>query len=205
MKKFYVLSIVAIFFTQFAFSGAPENLLKNGGFEDGVKEPWTVYGKATHEVVKKIKSNVKEDPAENKHALHVVVAEKGGNFWDSGLQHKDHVFDKGKKYTLAAFLKSDDNLEINFKPELGQDPWTGYGAKRFVMTEKWQEFHTTTPPMPNDVVPATITFHIAFDKGEFWIDGVRWFEGDYVPADGEPKAVQPADKLATLWSKIRSE
>ncbi|UCD50049.1 MAG: discoidin domain-containing protein, partial [Phycisphaerales bacterium] len=27
----------------------------------------------------------------------------------------------------------------------------------------------------------TITFHIQYDAGDFWVDGVRFYEGDYVP------------------------
>ena len=71
------------------------------------------------------------------------------------------------------------------------------------MTDNWEEYTITTPPMPNDVNPATITFHIGYAVGEFDIDGVRFFEGEYVPAE-ELAAVQPEDKTATLWGEIKS-
>lgn len=192
----------------YARAGEVENILQNGGFEDGIMNPWTTYGDATTEVVEKLeKAAVEEDPIEGDFCLHINVLAKGANFWDTGLQHAGHVFEKGKKYTLAAFLKcSEGALQINFKPELGEDPWPGYGARSFTMTEEWQEFHTTTPIFAQDVNPATITFHIAYNAGEFWIDGVRFFEGDYVPPDfAEPKAVQPQDKLATVWGKVKAD
>ena len=173
-----------------------DNILVNGGFEDSVMEPWSIYGDANGEVVQ-------ESPREGKYCLHVTTP-KGANFWDAGLQHAEHVFEAGKIYTLAAFLKSPDKLQINFKPELGADPWTGYGEQSFTMTESWEEYHVTTPAMPNDVDPATITFHIAYDVGEFYIDGVRFFEGGYVPPE-EPSAVQPQSKLAIVWGKIKAE
>jgi len=56
--------------------------------------------------------------------------------------------------------------------------------------------------MPNDVNPATITFHIAFDKGDFFIDGVRFYVGEYTP--GTPTAVQPKSKLAVTWGSMKA-
>ena len=162
-----------------------ENILVNGGFEDGVAEPWSTYGSVTTEVVDKLEgAAIYEDPIEGNFCLHLVVPEAGANFWDAGLQHAGHVFEAGKKYTLSAFLKcKKGELQINFKPELGQDPWPGYGEQSFTMTEEWAEYSTTTPVFIEDVDPATITFHIQYAAGDFWIDGVRFYEGDYVPLD----------------------
>jgi len=158
------------------------NILANGGFEDGIADPWSTYGSATTEVVQElVGAAVPEAPIEGGSCLHVEVPEAGANFWDAGLQHAGHVFEAGKKYTLSVFLKSKEGtLDINFKPELAQDPWTGYGDQVFTMTEEWTEFSVTTPVFAEDVSPATITFHIAFATGDFWIDGVRFYEGDYV-------------------------
>ena len=51
----------------------PVNLLANGGFEDGVPDPWSTYGDATLEVVQ-------EFPIEGSNCLHVVVGSAGANF-----------------------------------------------------------------------------------------------------------------------------
>jgi hypothetical protein len=163
-----------------------ENLLANGGFEDGVPDPWSTYGDATMEVVQELAgAAVPEAPIEGDSCLHVVVGSAGANFWDAGLQHAGHVFEAGKQYTLSAFLKcSQGTLDINFKPEIGEDPWTGYGDQIFTMTDEWTEYSITTPVFTEDVSPATITFHIAFAPGDFWIDGVGWYEGEYVPDVG---------------------
>ncbi len=105
----------------------------------------------------------------------------GANFWDAGLQHTGHAFEAGKQYTLSAFLRcSAGTLDINFKPELAADPWTGFGDQIFTMTNEWAEFIFTTPVLEANVSPAAITFHIAFAAAEFWIDGVRFYEGQYV-------------------------
>jgi hypothetical protein len=156
---------------------APGNILANGGFEDGVMDPWSTYGDVTVEVVA-------EDPIEGDSCLHITVGSAGANFWDSGLQHTGHVFEANKQYTLSAFLKrSEGTLNINFKPELAADPWSGFGDQIFTMTEEWQEFSVSTGVLAENVDPAAITFHIAFEAADFWIDGVRFYEGEYVPAD----------------------
>lgn len=179
-------------------SAYAQNLLKNGGFEDGAPDPWTTYGNVEMKVVDK-------GATEGRYALQVTVKAKGANFWDSGLQNAGHTFKKDKKYTLAAFLRSDNKLQINFKPELGKDPWTGYGEKSFTMTDKWQEYYTTTAVIAADVNPATITFHIAYEAGQFFIDGVRFIEGDYVPPPAPPAtSVQPKEKLAISWGQLKA-
>ena len=151
-----------------------QNLLANGGFEDGVMAPWSTYGDVTAEVVS-------DDPIEGNSCLHLTVGSAGANFWDAGLQHTGHIFEAGKQYTLSAFLKcSAGTLDINFKPELAADPWSGFGDQIFTMTEEWTEFSVTTPVFDTDVSPAAITFHIAFAAADFWIDNVRFYEGEYV-------------------------
>ncbi|UCD49139.1 MAG: fasciclin domain-containing protein [Phycisphaerales bacterium] len=152
------------------------NLLANGGFEDGVTAPWSTYGDATMEVVG-------EGAIEGTSCLHVTVNSAGANFWDAGLQHTGHVFEAGKQYTLSAYLRcSEGTLDINFKPEKAADPWTGYGDQIFTMTDVWTEYTVTTPVLEEDVDPAAITFHIAFAPGDFYVDDVKFYEGEYVPA-----------------------
>jgi hypothetical protein len=137
-----------------------ENLYLNGGFENGTMAPFTTYGDVTTEVVTELTgAAVPEDPVEGSYALHITVNSITANFWDAGLQNREHnIFEQGKKYTLSAFLKcSSGTLDINFKPELDGDPWTGYGEQSFTMTEEWQEFSITTPIMTQDVNPAEAT------------------------------------------------
>ena len=160
-----------------------ENLLVNGGFEDGVMAPWTTYGGATTEVVEElVGAAVREDPIEGQYCLHIDITALGEFFYSIGLQHRGHnIFEQGKKYTLSAFLKcSSGTLDINFKPEQDGDPWPGYGAQAFTMTEEWTEFSVTTPVITEEVNPAAITLHIGYEVADFWIDGVRFYEGDYV-------------------------
>jgi len=185
IRIFWLSAVLLIGLMGFGTSHAQdvENLLDNGGFESGDMSSWSTYGPVTSEVVQVlVGAAVPEDPIEGRYCLHLEVPEAGVNFWDAGLQHSGHVFEEGKKYTLSAFVKCNEGeLNINFKPELGEDPWTGYGSQSFTMTEEWTEFSVTTPVFTEDVIPATITFHIQYAAGDFWVDGVRFYEGDYVP------------------------
>ncbi len=159
-----------------------QNMIINGNFETGVVTPWTTWGGATMEVVTTCAgATVPEGPAEGRYCLHVTVAAAPANFWDLGISPRGMVFQKGKKYTLSAFLKcKKGTLQLDFKPQIGGDPWTGYGQKTVTMTDKWAEYTTTTPVFTEDVTPPNIAFHAGFAAAEFWVDDVKWYEGDYV-------------------------
>jgi hypothetical protein len=157
------------------------NLMINGGFEDGIPDPWRIYdntgGGATMEVVS-------DDSVEGSSSLHVVVPTAGANFWDVGLSQDGFVFEAGKSYTLSAFFKcSEGTLDVNFKPEHAAGSYEGYGEQVITITDQWVEYSVTTPVITADVDPATITFHIGFAAGELWVDNVRFYEGDYVPPE----------------------
>ncbi|MCP4260041.1 MAG: hypothetical protein GY774_21375, partial [Planctomycetes bacterium] len=181
----WLTAVLLIGFIGLDSSHAQENMLTNGGFEEGTESPFTQYGGATLEVVQTLDgAAVSEKPIEGDYALHIVVPAPaaGATSWSVGLQHDAFVFEAGKHYTLSAFLKSKEgDLEIRFKPERGEDPWESYGGQVFTMTEEWTEFSVTTPVFTEDITPASLTWHIAFAAGDFWIDSVRWYEGDYVP------------------------
>jgi len=160
----------------------------NGGFEFSVLLPWRTYGKVTTQVVTELAgATVPENVIEGKYCLFLDVAPGIADFWDAGLEHSGIAFEQGKKYTISAFLKSKKgDLQVNFKPQLAADPWTGYGEKMMTITEKWVEYSITTPVFTADVRPASIILHIGSAVGGFWIDGVRFYEGDYVlPATGQ--------------------
>jgi PA14 domain/Carbohydrate binding domain len=157
------------------------NMLTNGGFEDGVLDPWYIYDNTGSGATATV---VTDDPVEGNYCLHVVVPAAGTNFWDVGISQPGYVFQAGKKYTLSAWLKAaaGTTMQINFKPEHSADPWEGYGEQVITMTDQWVEYSVTTPVFTTDVSPANATFHVAFAAGEFWMDGVRLYEGDFVPS-----------------------
>ncbi len=161
---------------------AEVNLLLNGGFEEGVLAPWVQYGSMTTEVVQTLDgAAVPEEPIEGKSCLHIVVTAKGGNYWDSWIKQPGLVFENSARYTFAAYFKAKSGtVQVNFKPEVDGNPYTGYGSQAFTMTDQWQEFHVTTPFLTERVTPADVCFHVAYDVGDFWVDGVRFYLGEYV-------------------------
>ncbi|MBN1505321.1 MAG: carbohydrate binding domain-containing protein [Sedimentisphaerales bacterium] len=163
-------------------AGSATNLLTNGGFEDGTLTGWNIYGNATGTVVTELAgAAVAEGVKEGTYCLYVEVPAKTTNFWDAGLQPQGIVFEKDKSYTFSVWLKAKSGtLEVNMKPEKAADPWTGYGEKMMTVTEEWQEYSVTTPVFAADTAPAGFTFHIGNAVGGFWVDGMRYYEGDYV-------------------------
>lgn len=176
-------------------SQAATNLLKNGNFEDGTTNPFSVYGAAT------LKLDTTEKYAGNASG-YVDVASKGANFWDSGFQYLNIEFEANTQYTFAAFVKAEAPKQINFKPELSANPWTGYGEKMMDITTSWKEYYVEFKP-PVKVTPAALTLHIAADDVNFWIDNVRWYVGTYEP-ETIPTAVDPKGKATTTWAALKS-
>ncbi|MCU0914851.1 MAG: carbohydrate binding domain-containing protein [Planctomycetes bacterium] len=159
-----------------------QNLLLNGGFETGVIAPYGTYGTCTTEVVTQCAgATVPEGPVEGKYCLHITVPAAGANNWDVGMTDGSHSFQQGKKYTFSCFMKcKSGTLQVRLKPERGADPWEAYNEAVVTVTNTWQEFSVTTPVIAATVTPASPTFHFAFAAGDFWMDGVRLYEGDYV-------------------------
>ena len=126
-------------------------------------------------------ATVPESPVEGKYCLHVVVPAAGANNWDIGMTDGSHTFQKGKKYTFC-LLHEDQVGHPADSPEAGTRGRSvgGYNELVLTVTDKWQEFYATTPVMAADVTPASPTFHFAFATGDFWMDGIRLYEGDYV-------------------------
>ena len=87
------------------------------------------------------------------------------------------MLEEGKFYTVSAFMKAEQGtFQLNFKPERGEAPFEAYGEQQFTLTEEWVEYSVTTPVIAAEVTPATITWHIAFAPGVFFIDDVRFYE-----------------------------
>jgi hypothetical protein len=168
---------------------------RNPGFETGTLEPWWTFDNwgqeppLTATVVKDCNgAAVPEDPIEGNYCLHVKVAGPSSNWWSVCFGVESPTFEKGKKYTLSLWVKSKTGTaRINFKPEQNANPWPGYGQQQITATEKWAEYHVTTPVFVADVTPTDLVFHVGFAAQEFWVDDCKFYEGDYVPTQVKNK------------------
>ncbi len=156
------------------------NLLANGGFESGVIAPYGTYGNCTARVATDCGgAAVSEGPAEGKYCLHIVVPAAGANDYDIGMTNNYLTFRKGKTYRFSCFMKTKSGtLQVRLKPEHAESGWEAYNEKVVTVTDRWQEFTTTTPVFTADVTPASPTFHFGFAPGDFWIDNIKLEEID---------------------------
>jgi len=166
---------------------------RNPGFEAGVLAPWNAWGgggaTVTTAIVKDcVGAAVAEGPVEGNYCLYVTVSGPSTNWYECSFVNTGPLFAKGKKYTLSAFLKCKSGTgRVNIKPEHAASPYEGYGEQQVVLTEKWAEYHATTPVFTSDLTPTSMTFHMGFMAQEFWADDIKFYEGDYVPTVVEPK------------------
>jgi hypothetical protein len=163
------------------------NLVVNGGFETGLLAPWNAWGgggaTATFTVVTDCAgAAVAEGPIEGKYCLNVKVSGPSANFWDCEFQAPGPpAFQAGKKYTMSAFFKCKSGTgKVNMKVEHAAGTYDGYETQPTI-TDKWVEYHVTTPVYTADVTPTSFTFHVGFQAQEFWVDNIKFYEGDYIP------------------------
>jgi hypothetical protein len=165
------------------------NLAVNGGFETGATDPWWVGGGGGATVTGTVVTdcagaNVPEGPIEGKYCLNVKVSGPSANWWDCAFNTTGPTFEQGTKYTLSAFFKVKSGTgKINIKPEHAGGNWEGYGETQFTITDKWVEYHVTTAVFNNNVSPTSLTFHFGFQAQEFWVDNIKFYEGDYIPSN----------------------
>ncbi len=186
---------VAVFLIGLAMCSPPGygqdivNLLENPGFESGTRDSWNIYGSVTVEVVTECEgAAVPEEPIEGDYCLYLDVAEGIANYWDAGLQPTGEELNQGKRYTCSAFMKSKQGeLQVNMKIELSVDPWTAYAEGMQTITEEWAEYHVTTDVLTSTVSSPGFSFHVGSAVGGFWVDDVKYYEGQYVETTHGPR------------------
>ncbi|MFC1718158.1 carbohydrate binding domain-containing protein [Candidatus Poribacteria bacterium] len=114
-----------------------------------------------------------------------------------------HLLTKGKTYTFAAFFKAEEERGASMTVQLNGAPWTRFVEKTIVIGTEWEEkWAVFTVP-----IDAEVSLQPTRNTGStvnYWVDGVRFFEGEYEPYDFGQKAVSSVGKLAAKWGAVRS-
>lgn len=176
-----------------------ENLAKGGDFENAEDMAmWNLNlgnaGVGAMEIDKKeaavgeaslFISGINFDPAEN---WKPQIDQGGIDILEDGV------------YTISAFLKAEESRQVGMYAELQVNPWTKSPSGTANVGVEWEEFWATG-------IPAAAAVGIGFSnrgsKVNYWIDGVRFYAGEYVPSEGVQRAVAPGDKLATAWGALK--
>ena len=185
------------------------NLISNGDFETGTNAGWNFYGNMTYEAVMEcVGAAVPESVIQGQYCMHIVIPAAGAGPHEVGISRGEYTFEAGKKYTVSCFIKTKSGtLDFRIKPEHAADPWEAYNMQTFTATEKWQEFYTTTDIVTENITPASPSFHLGFAPGDFWMDDIKLYEGDYVESEfSSVKARNPnpedGTRLQQTWASL---
>lgn len=196
------VSLIAVGLMFIGISDAEvENLAKGGDFEDNEDmAKWRLNlgnaGVGTMKIDKKAAaigkaslsiSGINFDPAES---------------WKPQIDQSDIViFEKDTPYTISVFLKAEKERLLGMYSEIPVDPWTKVPNKVVTVSTEWKEYWATgIPPAPTVV----IGFKNEGSKVDYWIDGVRFYEGEYQPTIPS-QAVAATGKLSTTWASIKKQ
>jgi beta-glucanase (GH16 family) len=141
-----------------------ENLLKNAGFEKGVKYWNKIVGYPGEADF----SRITEDVPEGSYALCINVLTLGSNIWDIQLSQKELMLTSGKLYKLSFRAKSDNaNGEINLAI-INPGNYYVYYDENIELTDTWTlyEFNYTA----TETVLANINIDLGIQTGVYYLD-----------------------------------
>jgi len=180
-----------------------ENLARGGDFEDGDidKAKWNLNlgnaGVGTMSIDKK-------QAAIGKMSLFISgIGFAAAESWKPQIdQGNIDILEEGV-YTISAFLKAEAPRKVGMYVEIPVDPWTKVPDQVMNVTTEWVEYSATGVPPGGGVV---IGFKNEGEKTSYWIDGVRFYAGKYVPTDvgGVKISVASENKLATTWANVKT-
>ncbi len=214
-----IIASMVILLAGLAVADEIENLLDNGGFENGTNSPWSIGGSirdgggvgATMEVVDRLRgANVPEDPIEGDLCLLVTVEEGAAGASSVQFMTANHpsAYEEDEIYTMSAFIKSDDDMQFQLRISGGSEDGfqPSFTSQTFITTDVWTEYYLTTDPFSFKPVATRAKFFVGYGPGAFWIDDIKIYMGEYVPTiPAENMAVaMTVDKLATTWASIKS-
>lgn len=182
----------------------PENILKNGDFDDHLDQ-WHHW---THESATAVflTEGRKAEPVIGENAAYIRITKAGNALGHIQLYQQPFTLEKGTTYTYSLWAKSEKPRNVTMRIMHQGAPWTVYAPKSINLSEEWKEFFITFD-MPVDDVNSRAGIIMGTEKVDVWLDHIRLYEGKYVSdiEGAEPHAVQPTDKLTTTWASLKIE
>ncbi len=191
-----------------------ENLVKNGGFEEGMKY-WKVLGKPEKAGEEGWKVELSRDAHQGDASLHVCFNGKGGKK-TPGVYQSPKVFASpgyaGKRYIISCWVKAGGGTT-----NVG-GAWCGAGGTLGLYSSDWgkslQAYARTgstgdkwikviSKPVNADdwCKAAQISAGLAYTTGEVWVDDIRVTEADVnlsISIKGNPKQVTVEDESGNI-------
>ena len=202
------MKILFTFLLIFAFTAVaytvepPENILKNGDFDLNL-EHWHNWVHADAIALFQIESKGAE-PVVGKNVVHVAINNAGDAIWHIQFYQQPFTLEKGTTYTYSLWAKSEKPRSAVMRILHQGDPWNEYARQKINLSEAWKEFFITFQ-MPDDDANSRAGVIMGTEKADVWLDHIRLYEGKYVNdiEGAEPHPVEPEDKLATTWAKLK--
>lgn len=179
------------------------DMARGGDFENGDADKglWTLQIEGQAATILTID---KEEAAVGGASLFVeVIAVDNAAPWVPWVWQTQSV-EGGETYTLSVFLKAEEERSIDLSIRDLVAPKQEHVVEAVMIGTEWEEFWATfTSPKDVDV-------KVGVRGGpavSFWIDGIRFYEGEYEPTEigGQNIAVAPMSKLATTWASVKAQ
>jgi len=179
-----------------------ENLAKGGDFEEaGDKDQWDIWLAAGTKASMKID---KKNAAIGDSSLLVYdIILDPVDKWKPLIAQPQLILEEDTRYTLSAFLKAEKNRDVRMHFIGDKQPWPMSPDKTVPVTTEWEEYWTTGIP-PQSVGRILFCNAPQGSKVSYWIDGVRFYIGEYQPAIPD-KAIEATGKLAITWATIKTK
>jgi hypothetical protein len=151
------------------------NLVDNGGFEDGLTG-WRLSVTSSGGAQARLDRDAR-DTASGSGAAHITVVNAGQKTdWHVEFaQYKRHL-DTGKRYDLTFSAKASAPRSLGLSTQKDAPDWRHYGLSRQVSLDTAWKKYTVTFQSPETVDDARLQFWCGSAVGEVWIDDVSLAE-----------------------------
>lgn len=141
-----------------------DNLIKNSGFEKGVKYWNGIVGYPAQADFSLNTATV----FNGNQSLSVDVQTLGTNFWDIQCSQKDIILVAGEEYIIRFWAKT-DNIAVDINLAIiGFDPFVVYYSEIFHLTNNWTQYEINYTAITNDTVALNIDF--GYQTGVYYLD-----------------------------------